>query len=906
MSLLNFLCKANIFLGDHYFLLFINSVSFAFKVSFFSFFSFKLLKTKKTPFSWICFLIVIASSAVEDFGWIASLLYRTLLPAANYPLILFFVRVAWIANIVSYQAISLFIESFTYKKRISWHQYIFIPISSLFFLFFLSKSVLFYSSRTPLEGLMQKYQAMYGILILIPVTLVVSLQALHKALLPRILRLQLKTAIYYLLTPWLIANFFQVYPFNFILQDIASNPSAVGISAIFLIITLFFCIRKIIGLRFFNIHSHVHATNSEKFNFVNDFKNTLEHLGTITSLNEIQLIVQHFFNHAFSVPITRIHLYIRTIHTSHETSHQNAKSLEKEIMIENFISSELFQKELIAELKDSSMLIKDEYEYNNYYDQTSSKEKIISFLKETNTEIFIPLWDNNKIIASIIIENNAQSDRLYTNIERDEMLIFASYLSKIINLLQNRNLNELLKQRKDIIEELYTKHTEINQYKESIRSFLRTEKENKFGLLFYKNKKFSFGNKDASDMLTFNPNTQASDPLGKNLHNLAQKVEQYKTTQTLFAKDAVGTKLVVTATPHPEKNGVILTLHYPEVSDVFKQLIHFIKDPSNWDYLLYLETTQSGKLINDLIPGNGEILLNFKINLLKAALSKKAILLELPQEDIMPTVELLHHISTRDTLYSLDLQSPVIESNIPIKLFGINPLFGSSTDLPLLERLNKTGTLFIKNIHYLDKESQEELAHFINYGFYHIYKSEKKVQSDVRIICSSNQNLSNLVEKGTFSKNLFNAIYATALNFPSLLTLPLNEMETLLAGFSQQALIGQDIANIKLLMLNDKDREKIINNKPISLHELKVRIQNILLIKTKKNDALRDTYFDPAYNVSDPKLIEAARLGKYALKDPKIMSLLWDKFKNQNKIALFLGVNRSSVYRRCKDYGLGE
>ena len=120
-----------------------------------------------------------------------------------------------------------------------------------------------------------------------------------------------------------------------------------------------------------------------------------------------------------------------------------------------------------------------------------------------------------------------------------------------------------------------------------------------------------------------------------------------------------------------EKNGVILTLHYPEVSDVFKQLIHFIKDPSNWDYLLYLETTQSGKLINDLIPGNGEILLNFKINLLKAALSKKAILLELPQEDIMPTVELLHHISTRNTLYSLDLQSPVIESNIPIKLFGI-------------------------------------------------------------------------------------------------------------------------------------------------------------------------------------------------------------------------------------------
>ena len=59
-----------------------------------------------------------------------------------------------------------------------------------------------------------------------------------------------------------------------------------------------------------------------------------------------------------------------------------------------------------------------------------------------------------------------------------------------------------------------------------------------------------------------------------------------------------------------------------------------------------------------------------------------------------------------------------------------------------------------------------------------------------------------------------------------------------------------------------------------------------------------------AYHVSDPKLVEAARLGKYALKDPKLLNLLWNKFQSQNKIALFLGVNRSSVHRRCKEYGI--
>ncbi|MDR3550270.1 MAG: hypothetical protein P4L31_02570 [Candidatus Babeliales bacterium] len=56
--------------------------------------------------------------------------------------------------------------------------------------------------------------------------------------------------------------------------------------------------------------------------------------------------------------------------------------------------------------------------------------------------------------------------------------------------------------------------------------------------------------------------------------------------------------------------------------------------------------------------------------------------------------------------------------------------------------------------------------------------------------------------------------------------------------------------------------------------------------------------------ITDPQLIAASRLGKHALRDPQIMGLLWSKFNNQNKIATFLGVNRSSVNRRCKEYNL--
>ena len=74
--------------------------------------------------------------------------------------------------------------------------------------------------------------------------------------------------------------------------------------------------------------------------------------------------------------------------------------------------------------------------------------------------------------------------------------------------------------------------------------------------------------------------------------------------------------------------------------------------------------------------------------------------------------------------------------------------------------------------------------------------------------------------------------------------------------------------------------------------------------KSQKNEIQEDMTFDPAYGMSDPELMEAARLGKHALKDPKVMGALWSKFKNQNKIAALLGVNRSSVNRRCKEYNL--
>ena len=54
----------------------------------------------------------------------------------------------------------------------------------------------------------------------------------------------------------------------------------------------------------------------------------------------------------------------------------------------------------------------------------------------------------------------------------------------IIHLLLNKNLDTLVHQEKELKEEVYLRHQEINQYKESLRSFIRTSRDKEIGIIF--------------------------------------------------------------------------------------------------------------------------------------------------------------------------------------------------------------------------------------------------------------------------------------------------------------------------------------------------------------------------------------------------------------------------------------
>lgn len=899
----NFFSIFEYLLGSYPFLITVNILAFSLKTCLLFFLAIKSSKNKSQRLLLYLSLMLIGA-IVEDFAWLMILLKESIftnISTLAFSSILLFVRLAWVFYAIEYQCLALFLENLAYQNaKLNFRQKASISITALFCCAFIVTAFSNFYSLQPTFNLLliESLFSIYTIFILIPSSLFCAYRYIRQAKTPLILKKQFGVLVKIFIFPRLLADLIQYYPFSLVHNYFTNSYAVVGISTIILTAALYFCARKIIGLRFLNFQSHVQEHH--RFNFVDGFKDTLEDLAKATSMYELGHITQAFFKTAFDIPSNRVSLHLRTLNP-HESQGNKVLLSDIQSHAETFLSNP--DQDLEKCVNKVKILIYDEIDFNNFYDPNYADETILAFMDSINADIFLPIYKNHSVIGYIIVERYARLNEFYSHIERDEMLVFASYLSNIINLIQNRNLESLIYQEKELKEELYKKHQEINQYKESIHSFLKNHKHKAIGIIFYKNRHFVFANQAAKEIIKININTHLGSPLTKALKTIAEQVEEYKSPQGCITKNNEGERIVISGVPNLEKNHVIITVYYPDFSDILTNQINYLKDPTTWDYLLYLETTKPGQLISELIPGSGEQLLQFKIHLLQTALSKKALLLEMAQEDLMPTVELLHHISMRTTLHALTLQGPTKGFDIATKLFGINPIFGVNPEgKPLLEKLDNNGTLFIQNIEYLDLETQEYLAEYIKYGHYRIFKSNQKMSSSVRIISSTNQNLTLLVQEGTFSQALLDELKKTTVIMPSLLTLPESELYDLAQGIAEQTLKVNDFKN--MLDLSPKDKTKIIMSKPTSISELKTRVQQLLTQKSKEHNISHEVHFEPAYDISDPELAHAARLGKHALRDQRMMTMLWNKFKNQNKIAVFLGVNRSSVNRRCKDYNL--
>ncbi len=840
-------------------------------------FTYTINKSEKTIL--IFFLIPIIAILLDNSYWII----RYFMPKTTISHLM--ACIAWIFCCIKPHFFGLFLEQLTEKKfYIKFYHKIIFGIEGIISLLFILNTINRIQGKEPLFLAINLYY-FANIFWFMAITKTVQKLSHHK--IPVILKKQIRFLFYYFLVPHFVFLLFELFPI--ILWGQKQIESIVTIESIFIAIFIHLCFKKIIRFRFLNMSKHVQIY--KKLSNDTDFKEALEQINVASTIQEFSYITQQLLGKQVDNNKTFVNFYVRSLNNNQDYLQQQ---------IECFLNNnDSIVQESINILQQHKILVRHELEFDEFYTDNPKATILAEFLRSITCDIFLPIISNKKIIGYITI-NFEQKNILLSQEQLNKIITFTQFLSPAIHLMLQKDLYRILQDNKATQEALYEKNQEINQYKESIKQLLKDRIENHIGIIFYKNKYFALKNAEAQKLLIINPNLDEKHPTTAILLNFVQQVEKYQTSQSMYVTVSNGSKLIIMGMPQAEANGgILLIIRKPEATDIIKMHIDALKDPSQRDYLLYLQTTQAGQQINKLIPCNDEPFLNIKIELLKSMLQKTILFIEGNQQDRNHISEMIHTLSNNSGLITLHASE---NNDLNSKLFGINPLISQNNDIALLEKYYQ-GTIAINNIEFLDTIAQQKLVQYIKYGIFTPYKSEQRKFSNARIICSSNYTLATLISEQKIIPELAIELQKYVLHIPSLITMEENILHNLIDQIIYHNL--QEYGASRIAALSFQEKENIIAQRISSFFELQQKILSYMTLKNQNKLELETHKREQKIiDSACPEIQIAGQLGKHALKDVQLMKKLWDKLGSQTKIAELLGVNRSSVSRRCKDYHL--
>ncbi|MDR0753245.1 MAG: sigma-54 dependent transcriptional regulator [Holosporaceae bacterium] len=240
------------------------------------------------------------------------------------------------------------------------------------------------------------------------------------------------------------------------------------------------------------------------------------------------------------------------------------------------------------------------------------------------------------------------------------------------------------------------------------------------------------------------------------------------------------------------------------------------------------------------------------------------------------------------------------------KNFGAE-LFGTDKTYGFIEKA-QTGTLFLENVTQLSKAYQVNLLQFLQENAYQV--GSRKVRSDVRIICSSNDDVDLLLASSKFNQELFYRLNIVCLDIPSLK----DRREDILPLIDYYLLNAETMFGIKAKTFTENALAILQSyDWPGNIHQLKNVVESSLINSTKSNEV--DKIALP------PELTSNAREKFTSLNVAKLISLPMKEAKecfesdylraqinrfsgNVSKTAEFIGMERSALHRKLKTLGV--
>lgn len=272
--------------------------------------------------------------------------------------------------------------------------------------------------------------------------------------------------------------------------------------------------------------------------------------------------------------------------------------------------------------------------------------------------------------------------------------------------------------------------------------------------------------------------------------------------------------------------------------------------------------------------------------------------------------ELIHKKSKRNQKGFIKFDAlGVPKSHLGSRLFGILEADGKLMDGILADA--DGGTLLIMNVDYLPFDTQSNLMSIISNDEYYRQGTAEPIPIDIRLICTTEKNLRELINEDSILINLVNELSQFHLHIP-----PLREriedipelVNHFVESFSEELSVQRPVVSTEFL-------EKITRAKlPGNVSELQNILKTLLVMSdegTLYEDNLPDMILasNPDYIkslISELKAVTTRKYKKFInnVEEQLLIAALADMNYNQVKVAQLFGVDESTLRRKMGKYGI--
>lgn len=216
------------------------------------------------------------------------------------------------------------------------------------------------------------------------------------------------------------------------------------------------------------------------------------------------------------------------------------------------------------------------------------------------------------------------------------------------------------------------------------------------------------------------------------------------------------------------------------------------------------------------------------------------------------------------------------------------------------------GTVLLDSVGEMSINLQAKLLRFLEHGVFRRIGEEQEVSVDVRVICTAQNHLYELVEAGAFREDLYYRLNVLALNVPALRE---RKADTVLLAehFISQACKSLGRSLVKLSR-SAKDRIKSYQW-PGNVRQLEnTMFRSVSMLDgdvLEANDVkLPEAQVDDdplAIEIEDISLDEAVRRF-----ESTVLKRLYPSFPSTRQLARRLGLSHTAVANKLRDYGIGK